>query len=68
MPENEAYRESYRQAIRDLNLPNVQLIEGGDLLTSIAGLTQDLVHPSDHGMITMGQKLAAIMSPIIHKT
>jgi hypothetical protein len=33
------------------------LIEGTDML-DLAGLSDDLIHPADHGMIQMGEVLA----------
>ncbi len=61
------YREQYRRAVRDLNLPNVTLVEGPEILESIAGLTPDLIHPADNGMIQMGENLARIMKPAVDK-
>ena len=67
LAEAEEYREAYRRAVRELNLPNVTLVEGPEILTSIAGLTPDLIHPSDNGMIMMGENLARMMKPVISK-
>ena len=54
--------EEFRQALRDIAAacpsPNVHLFEGPDMLTNIGGLTGDLIHPSDNGMIEMGRNLA----------
>lgn len=38
---------------------------GPEILTDIEGLTADLIHPGDHGMIAMGQALAARLEPLI---
>ena len=61
-----AHSEEYRQALRDAVAAcphhNARLIEGPDLLTDISGLTADLLHPGDNGMIEMGRKLAQILS------
>ncbi len=54
--------EKYRQILRDVveACPhhNVHLLEGPELLTDISGLTSDLIHPADNGMIEMGWRLA----------
>lgn len=54
--------EEYRQALRDVvnasSCPNVHLLEGPELLTNISGLTADLIHPADNGMIEIGHNLA----------
>ena len=54
--------EQYRQALRDVTAAcphrNVHLIEGPDILQDISGLTADLIHPGDNGMIEMGLNLA----------
>ena len=54
--------EQYRQELRDVTAAcphrNVHLIEGPDVLQDIGGLTADLIHPGDNGMIEMGRNLA----------
>jgi lysophospholipase L1-like esterase len=59
----------FRQALRDVvaghALPNVSLLEGPDLLTDIGGLAVDMIHPGDHGMIEIGERLAARLRPLI---
>lgn len=53
--------EEFRQALRDAVAAcphnNAHLIEGPDILTDMAGLTADLIHPGDHAMILMGRNL-----------
>ncbi len=61
-----ANAEEYRQALRDAVAAcpheNARLIEGPDLLTDISGMTADLIHSGDNGMIEMGRNLAKILS------
>ena len=45
--------------------PNVTLIEGPDLLADIGGLTTDLIHPGDLGMIQMGENLAKRLGAMV---
>jgi len=61
----EAFREELRQSVAASPHGNLHLIEGADILTDIGGLTSDLVHPADNGMINMGENLAARLRPII---
>ena len=58
----EEYRDALRRAVANCRNENVYLIEGRDLLTDIRGLTSDLIHPGDSGMIEIGNKLSAIIS------
>ncbi len=64
--------EEYRQALRDAVAAcphhNVHLIEGPNLLTDIGGLTTDLLHPGDNGMIEMGRNLAERLKPLVRQS
>ncbi|MHC4871941.1 MAG: SGNH/GDSL hydrolase family protein [Planctomycetota bacterium] len=62
----EPYRQSIRDTVKNLNMPNIHLIEGKDLLKDIKGLSSDLVHPSDFGMYEIGRNLAEIIKTINH--
>lgn len=53
------FRRILRDAVRDCPTPNAHIIEGPDILRNFSGLTTDLIHPSDNGMIEMGRHLAA---------
>jgi hypothetical protein len=59
------YRQALRDAVAACPHPNVHLIEGPQILTEIRGLTHDLIHPGDHGMIEMGRNLAARLAPLL---
>jgi lysophospholipase L1-like esterase len=43
----------------------VHLIEGGDILTRVSGLTCDLVHPSTEGHTLMAENLAARLRALV---
>jgi len=62
--------QRFRQILRDvcveLSLPNVRLIEGEALL-SPAGLSVDMIHPGDLGMIQMGEGLANHLSQMMRE-
>ncbi len=59
------YRGILRDIVAQCPSPNVHLIEGPELLTNIGGLTADLIHPSDNGMIEIGRNLAARIKPLL---
>jgi lysophospholipase L1-like esterase len=56
MPED--FRQELRDAVDNAGHKNLHLIEGPDILSDIGGLTPDLIHPADNGMIQMGENLA----------
>jgi lysophospholipase L1-like esterase len=65
-PEKAArFREILRAAVRDCPTPNAHLVEGPDLLRTFTGLTTDLIHPADDGMIEMGLHLAAALRKLL---
>lgn len=59
------YRERLRRAAADCPHQNVTLLEGPDILDDIGGLTGDLIHPGDLGMIRMGENLAKRIEPLV---
>jgi hypothetical protein len=61
----EAFRQSLRDAVAACPHPNVHLLEGPELMTDTTGLTGDLIHPGDYGMIEMGINLAAALKPLL---
>ena len=61
----EEYRQSLRDAVAATGHPNAHLVEGPDLLTDISGLSADLIHPADYGMLEMGQRLADRLSALL---
>jgi hypothetical protein len=63
----EAFRRTLRQVVAASPHRNVHLMEGADILTDIGGLTGDLVHPADHGMVTMGETLACRIRTILER-
>ncbi|MDA0711702.1 MAG: hypothetical protein O3B73_16000 [bacterium] len=53
-----AFRQVLRDVVGSCPHPNVHLIEGPEMLTDLGGLTVDLIHPGDLGMIKMGERIA----------
>lgn len=51
------YRETLREICEESSHGNVHFVSGPDLL-SMTGLSRDLLHPSDHGMIEIADKLS----------
>ncbi len=62
---SEEYRQILRDVVQACPYENVHLIEGPEILTDISGLTADLIHPSDNGMIEMGWRLAEKLKPLL---
>ncbi len=60
-----AFRRIVAEQVAELGLPKLVHLSGADLLTSLSGLTADLVHPSPSGMEEIAQNLAAIIAPRI---
>ena len=59
------FRQILRDVVAECPHPNVHLIEGPDILADLCGLTCDLVHPADNGMIQMGENLARRVRPLL---
>lgn len=52
--------------VAELASPRVHFIDGRDILTDLAGLHTDLIHPSDEGHLAMGQNLATRLAPFLN--
>lgn len=65
-PPPKPYRETIHSIVEDLQRPNVHLIKGFDLLKDIDGLSTDLIHPGDHGMIEISNRLVPKMQAVLH--
>lgn len=59
------FRQILRDAVRDCPTHNAHLVEGPSILQDFGGLTCDLIHPADDGMIQMGANLARVMKPLL---
>ncbi len=60
----EAFNTILREQVAHRGEP-FRLIEGGDVLSEVRGLSADLVHPSDFGHVLMGENLARLLRPAI---
>ena len=61
----EEYRQILREVVQACPHKNAHLLEGPEILTDISGLTGDLIHPADNGMIEMGWRLAEKLKPLL---
>ncbi|RJP92473.1 MAG: hypothetical protein C4518_07425 [Desulfobacteraceae bacterium] len=61
------YRQALHQAVRDCPCENVYTLEGSEILNNVGGLSSDLLHPGDQGMIIIGENLARQIRPLIKK-
>lgn len=58
-PKVNAFRETVRTAVESLQSPQAIYIPGTELLTSVQGLSADLVHPAAAGHREIAERLAA---------
>ncbi|MFW5980827.1 MAG: hypothetical protein ACOCRB_02265, partial [Halanaerobiaceae bacterium] len=61
------FRKILAEEIRNSGKENIYLITGKDILENIGGLSTDLIHPADNGMIQMGENLARKIGKILNK-
>lgn len=65
-PTPKAYREALKELVEASGHKNVHFVSGPDLLR-FTGLSRDLLHPSDHGMIEISTKLSARIRELTEK-
>jgi hypothetical protein len=63
---DQSFSEILRKIHQDADDPNLHLIEGADVLTSFAGLSADLIHPSTDGHQLMGANLAKYLRELLN--
>lgn len=61
----EVFRTVLRDTVKNSDCKNVHLLEGPEMLTDMGGLTVDLIHPGDLGMIEMGEKIAGQLKELM---
>ena len=61
----EDYRKALERIVEELELTNVHLVGGDELLKDVTLLSHDLIHPGDYGMIQIAQNLAEFIRPIL---
>lgn len=59
------FRQILRDAVKNCPTPNAHIVEGPDILKTYGGLTCDIIHPADDGMIEMGENLAQVLKPLV---
>ncbi|HBE03990.1 MAG TPA: hypothetical protein DC049_16165 [Spirochaetia bacterium] len=59
------YRLALHEITEKLSRKNVHFISGNSLLEEIDGLSTHLIHPSDYGMIQIGEKLTQQITAIM---
>jgi hypothetical protein len=55
------FRDAVRQAVSAAGMPRLVHVDGRDILRGPAGLSHDLVHPTDDGFAEMAANLSALM-------
>lgn len=59
------YRDALKNIVKDMNSSNIVYVDGMELLDSFGGLTSDLLHPGDYGMISIAEKLTKIIEQLV---
>jgi lysophospholipase L1-like esterase len=59
------FREALRAVVEELGHDNLHYVDGPSILSDLSGLTADMIHPSDLGMITMGENMARRVAPLL---
>ena len=59
------YREVLREVVADSGRENVHLLEGEELLSDVSGLSPDLLHPTDRGMVEIAERLAPVLDDVL---
>ena len=67
----EAFRLALERVVERLRQDSpgarIELVPGPSVLTDVGGLCVDMIHPGDHGMLQMGERLAARMRPAVER-
>jgi lysophospholipase L1-like esterase len=61
------YREALKEICEGSPHGNVHFVSGSDVL-SFSGLSRDMLHPSDHGMIEIADKLSERINAVLKKS
>ncbi len=64
-PPVEGYRRQLREAAAACARANLHVFEGPEMLDRVDGLSDDLLHPGDLGMIRIGENLAKKIAPLL---
>ena len=59
------YRKILKKIVDSSKLKNLYYVDGTQLLKSHYGLSQDLLHPSNNGMIEIGENLSNFIKPLL---
>ncbi|MFC4597806.1 GDSL-type esterase/lipase family protein [Cohnella hongkongensis] len=62
---SEEYRRTLKRIAEGSGYPNVHYADGRELLDDWRGLSHDLLHPGNAGMIRIGERLARFMRPLV---
>lgn len=62
------YRDTLKQILSEIKMPNLYYFDGRELLKDFGGLTSDILHPGSLGMIEIGENLAERIRPILENS
>lgn len=63
---SQEYREVLQGIVQSSGYSHVHYVDGRELLDDWRGLSHDLLHPGNAGMIRIGERLAEFMRPLLH--
>jgi len=58
----DAFRKRLQIVVGSYNNPHLRVVDGRSMLDDPRGLSADMIHPSDLGMITIGERIASVIS------
>lgn len=61
----EEYRDALKDIVENSKLSNLYYVDGKQLLKSAYGLSHDLLHPGNNGMIEIGENLSKFIRPLL---
>lgn len=59
------FRNALQRVVEELEHGNLHFVDGRSILTDVSSLSADLIHPSDLGMITMGENMATTLGGLL---
>lgn len=59
------FRRVLREVVLELGRKSLHFVDGQSILSDVSGLTVDMIHPSDLGMIAMGENMARALRGIL---
>ncbi|MDQ1914108.1 SGNH/GDSL hydrolase family protein [Paenibacillus sp. GD4] len=59
------YNDILQEQVKALQHPHVYLLDGASVMMDYSSLSADMIHPGSYGHMRMGERLAALMKPVL---